>query len=247
MKNWNKAMVAALVAVLALPAAAQWSTSKKGNSARQTVASQPVAAVEKPASTAPVPAAEKPAAASERPTIVAKAAEVPEVRPAPGAERPDYMIGAEDVLNVSVWKEPELTQTVPVRPDGNISLPLINDVPAVGLTPMQLAAHITARFKQYLAEPRVTVIVAQINSRRFYILGEVARPGAFPLLPNMTVLQALSTAGGMREFANPSKIYVLRNENGSAKKYPFNYKQVIAGKRVEQDIQLKPGDTVVVP
>lgn len=244
MKNWKRAMVAALVAVLAIPAAAQWTTSKKSNSTKQAVASQAA----EPAVTQP---AEKPAATKERPderpTMVAKAAEVPEVRPAPGAENPDYLIGAEDMLNVNVWKEPELTQAVPVRPDGNISLPLINDVRAVGLTPMQLAAHITARFKQFLAEPRVTVIVTAINSRRFYILGEVARPGAFPLLPNMTVLQALSTAGGFRDFANPSKIYVLRNENGKATKYPFNYKQVIAGKRVEQDIELKPGDTVVVP
>ena len=240
MKNWKQAMVAALVGVLAIPAAAQWTTSKKSNSAKKAVVSQAA----EPVSGQP---AEKPAAASERPTMVAKAAELPEVRPAPGAESPDYLIGAEDRLNISVWKEPELTQTVPVRPDGNISLPLISDVRAVGLTPMQLAAHITARFKQYLAEPRVTVIVTEINSRRFYILGEVARPGAFPLLPNMTVLQALSTAGGFRDFANPSKIYVLRNENGAAKKYPFNYKQVIAGKRVEQDIELKPGDTVVVP
>jgi polysaccharide export outer membrane protein len=246
MKNWNKGMVAALVAVLAIPAAAQWSTSKKSNSTKQTVASQPAPAASAPAAAAP--ASEKPAATSERPTtMVAKAAELPEVRPAPGAESPDYVIGAEDHLNVSVWKEPELSMVVPVRPDGGISLPLINDVNAVGLTPMQLAAHVTARLKQFLAEPRVTIIVTQINSRRFYVLGEVGRPGAFPLLPNMTVLQALSTAGGFREFANPSKIYVLRNENGTAKKYPFNYKQVIAGKRIEQDIQLKPGDTVVVP
>ena len=242
MKNWNQAMVTALAVMLAVPAAAQWSTSKKSGPAKKPAASQPVAAAP-----APSPEAEKPAAAERPTTMVARAAEVPDVRPAPGAESPDYLIGAEDVLNVSVWKEPELTQTVPVRPDGNISLPLISDVRAVGQTPMQLAAHITARFKQFLAEPRVTVIVTEINSRRFYILGQVARPGAFPLLPSMTVLQALSTAGGFREFANPSKIYVLRNENGAAKKYPFNYKDVIAGKRVEQDIQLKPGDTIVVP
>jgi polysaccharide export outer membrane protein len=197
---------------------------------------------------AAAPAPEKPATAPERTTtMVAKAAEVPEVRPAPGSESPDYVIGAEDNISVSVWKEPELTMQVVVRPDGSISLPLINDVNAAGLTPMQLGAHITARLKQYLAEPRVTVIVTQINSRRFYVLGEVGRPGAFPLLPNMTVLQALSTAGGFREFANPSKIYVLRNENGTAKKYPFNYKKVVAGKNTEQDIMLKPGDTVVVP
>ncbi len=241
MKNGSKLLAAALVVALAVPAAAQWSTSKKNGSVKKTLSSEPAAAAP-----APKPAPEQPAPA-ERTTMVAKAAEVPEVRPAPGAESPDYQIGAEDVINVSVWKEPELTQTVPVRPDGNISLPLINDIPAIGLTPMQLAAHITARFKQFLAEPRVTVIVTEINSRRFYILGEVARPGAFPLLPNMTVLQALSTAGGFREFANQSKVYVLRNENGKSTKYPFNYKKVIAGKNVEQDIQLKPGDTVVVP
>ena len=246
MKNWNQLMVAALVAGLAIPAAAQRSTSKKGNSTKQAVASQSVPAA--PAPVAAAPTQEKPAATTERATtMVAKAAEVPEVRPAPGAENPDYVIGAEDHLSVSVWKEPELTMMVVVRPDGSISLPLINDVNAAGLTPMQLAAHVTARLKQFLAEPRVTIIVTQINSRRFYVLGEVGRPGAFPLLPNMTVLQALSTAGGFREFANPSKIYVLRNENGKATKYPFNYKQVIAGKRVEQDIQLKPGDTIVVP
>ncbi len=232
MKNGSKLIVAALAVILALPAAAQWSTSKKGNPNKKPAASAPAAAT---------------ASAEKRTTMVAKAAELPEVRPAAGAESPDYLIGADDRLLVSVWKEPELTQTVPVRPDGNISLPLIHDVPAVGQTPMQLAAHITARFKQFLAEPRVTVIVTEINSRRFYILGEVARPGAFPLLPNMTVLQALSTAGGFREFANPSKIYVLRNENGKATKHRFNYKDVIAGKRVEQDIELKPGDTVVVP
>ncbi|MGH9601611.1 MAG: polysaccharide biosynthesis/export family protein [Terriglobales bacterium] len=246
MKNWKQLMVTVLAAMLAIPAAAQWSTSKKGNSTKQTVASQPAQVTPAPAAAAPAP--EKPAADAERPTtMVAKAAEMPEVRPASGAESPDYVIGAQDFLNINVWKEPELSMAVPVRPDGSISLPLINDVNATGLTPMQLAAHITARLKQYLAEPRVTVIVTQINSRRFYVLGEVGRPGAFPLLPNMTVLQALSTAGGFREFANPSKIYVLRNENGKAKKYPFNYKQVIAGKNIEQDIQLKPGDTLVVP
>ncbi|MCI0353863.1 MAG: polysaccharide biosynthesis/export family protein [Acidobacteria bacterium] len=245
MKNWNKAMVAALAAVLAVPAAAQWSTSKKGSSTAKNAASPPAAAA--PAPVAENPATSQPDAKPVATTMVAKAAEVPEVRPAAGAASPDYLIGAQDVINVNVWKEPELSMLVPVRPDGNISLPLIHDVRAQGQTPMQLAAHITARLKQYLAEPRVTVIVSQINSRRFYVLGEVARPGAFPLLPNMTVLQALSTAGGIRDFANPSKIYVLRTDNGAARKFPFNYKDVISGKRVEQDIELKPSDTVVVP
>jgi len=243
MKNWNQAMVTALAVMLAVPAAAQWSTSKKSDAAKKPAASQPATTPQGGSS----PAVEKPAPAERPTTMVARAAEVPEVRPAPGAENADYQIGPQDVLNVSVWKEGELSVSVPVRPDGNISLPLINDVRAEGQTPMQLAAHINARLKQFVAEPRVTVIVTQINSRRFYVLGEVGRPGAFPLLPNMTVLQALSTAGGLRDFANPKKVYVLRNENGVAKKYPFNYKDVLNGKHVEQDIQLKPGDTVVVP
>jgi len=160
---------------------------------------------------------------------------------------PAYVVGAEDVLSVNVWKEVELSVVIPVRPDGKISLPLINDIQAAGHSPMELASEITARLKQFVADPRVTVTVTQINSRRFYILGEINRPGAFPLLPNMTVLQAISTAGGFTQYANTSKIYVLRNENGRQIKFPFNYKNVINGQRVEQNLEMKPGDTLVVP
>ncbi len=160
---------------------------------------------------------------------------------------PSYVIGEEDQLNINVWKEPEITRTVPVRPDGKISLPLINDVQASGLTPSQLALSITERLRKFIAEPQVTVIVTQINSRRVYIMGEVSRPGAYPLLPNMTVLQALSSAGGFSQFANLKGIYVLRAENGKQTKFPFNYKDVIKGQRAEQNIILKPGDTIVVP
>lgn len=160
---------------------------------------------------------------------------------------PAYVIGAEDQLNISVWKEPDITRTVPVRPDGKISLPLINDVEAAGLTPMQLAMSISEKLKKYIADPQVTVIVTGINSRRYYIVGEMNRAGAFPLLPNMTVLQALSSAGGFTQFANLKAIYVLRIENGKSSKFPFNYKDVIKGIRPEQNITLKPGDTIVVP
>ena len=170
-----------------------------------------------------------------------------EYKPIAATEDPSYEIGAEDVLNVSVWKEPELSRTVPVRPDGKISLPLLNDVQAVGLTPMQLAMLITEKLRKFVAEPQVTVIVTAINSRRIYIVGEVARAGAFPMLPSMTVLQALSSAGGFSQFADQKKIYVLRNEKGKTTKYPFNYKEVIKGQRPEQNILLKPGDTIVVP
>ncbi|MBI1749159.1 MAG: polysaccharide biosynthesis/export family protein [Acidobacteria bacterium] len=160
---------------------------------------------------------------------------------------PAYVIGAEDQLSISVWKEPDITRLVPVRPDGKISLPLINDVQAAGLTPMQLAMSVSEKLKKFISDPQVTVIVTGINSRRYYIVGEMNRAGAFPLLPNMTVLQALSSAGGFTQFANMKGIYVLRIENGKSVKLPFNYKEVIKGSRPEQNIILKPGDTIVVP
>jgi polysaccharide export outer membrane protein len=160
---------------------------------------------------------------------------------------PNYVIGAQDVLDISVWKEPDLSRQVPVRPDGKISLPLLNDVQASGMTPTQLAAQITSGLGKYINSPQVTVIVSQINSQRIYILGEVGRAGAYVMLPGMTVLQALSNAGGFTAFSNQKGIYVLRQENGKQQKYFFNYKEVISGKKVEQNIELKAGDTIVVP
>ena len=160
---------------------------------------------------------------------------------------PNYVIGAQDVLDINVWKEPDVSRIVPVRPDGKISLPLLNDVQAAGLTPAQLAAQITESLKKYVTSPQVTVIVTTINSQRVYILGEVTRPGAFPLIPGMSVLQALSSAGGFTQFAKVKSIFVRRLENGKETKFPFNYKDVISGKKPEQDILLKAGDTIVVP
>jgi polysaccharide export outer membrane protein len=173
-------------------------------------------------------------------------AAAPEVRTPAPEPAADYVIGADDTLHVSVWKEPDLTATLPVRPDGKISLPLLNDVPAAGLTPMQLAASITEKLKKYIADPRVTVVVTAMNSRRIFVTGEVTHPGAMPLLPNMTVLQALSSAG-FTQFANVKGIYLLRTENGRQVKLPFNYKEVVKGKNPEQNIRLQPGDTLVVP
>jgi polysaccharide export outer membrane protein len=167
--------------------------------------------------------------------------------PKAATEDPSYEIGAEDQLNINVWKEPEVSRSVPVRPDGKISLPLINDVQAVGLTPMQLAMSISEKLKKFISDPQVTVIVLTINSRRYYIVGEMARAGAFSLIPNMTVLQAISSAGGFTQFANMKAIYVLRIVDGKSVKFPFNYKEVIKGIRPEQNIILKPGDTIVVP
>ena len=163
------------------------------------------------------------------------------------AETPaDYVIGADDSLHISVWKEPDLSATLPVRPDGKISLPLLNDVPAAGLTPMQLADSITTKLKKYIADPRVTVVVTAMNSRRIFVTGEVTHSGAMPLLPGMTVLQALSSAG-FTQFASLKKIYLLRTENGRQVKLPFNYKEVVKGDHPEQNIRLRPGDTIVVP
>ena len=177
----------------------------------------------------------------------AKPAKAPAAEAPAAADSPsDYVIGADDTLHISVWKEPDLTATLPVRPDGKISLPLLNDVPAAGLTPMQLAASITEKLKKYISDPRVTVVVTAMNSRRVFVTGEVAHPGAMALLPNMTVLQALASAG-FTQFANVKAIYLLRTENGRPGKIPFNYKEVVKGHNPEQNIMLKPGDTIVVP
>jgi polysaccharide export outer membrane protein len=158
----------------------------------------------------------------------------------------DYVIGADDTLHVSVWKEPDMSETLPVRPDGKISMPLLNDVMAAGLTPLQLKDSITEKLKKYIDDPRVTIVVVGMNSRRIFVTGEVLRSGPMALMPHMTMLQALSQAG-FSQFANLKAIYLLRTENGKQEKLPFNYKQVVKGNHPEQNIVLKPGDTVVVP
>ena len=158
-----------------------------------------------------------------------------------------YKIGPQDMLQIDVWKEPEITRVVPVRPDGKITLPLLNDVQAAGLTPMELASAISDGLKKYINNPQVSVSVSTINSRRVYVTGEVTKPGAFPMLPNMTVLQALTSAGGFTQFAKIKSIYILRSEGGKQVKVPFNYKAVVEGKKPEENIELQTGDTVVVP
>jgi polysaccharide biosynthesis/export protein len=181
------------------------------------------------------------------PTQKAAAASASKTMSQGQANDAEYKIGAQDVLRIDVWKEDQLTRTVPVRPDGKITLPLVNDVQAIGLTSMQLAAVITDGLKKYITNPQVTVTIAEINSRRIYVTGEVTRPGAFPLLPNMTVLQALSGSGGFTQFARSKKIYILRTEDGKQTKIPFNYNEVVGGKKPEQNIALQPGDVIVVP
>jgi polysaccharide export outer membrane protein len=167
--------------------------------------------------------------------------------PVSSATDADYVIGPQDVVRIDVWKEPDISRTIPVRPDGKLSLPLLNDIQASGLTAVQLGKAIREGLTKYLTNPEVTVTVTEINSRRVYITGEVTRAGAFPLLPNMTVLQALSSAGGFTQFAKLKGIYVLRNEGGKQVKLPFNYKEVVKGKNQDENILLQPGDVIVVP
>ena len=165
----------------------------------------------------------------------------------PATTDPAYVIGPEDVLNINVWKEPDMTRTVPVRPDGKVSLPLINDVQAAGSTPQQLASTVTDKLRKYVQDPQVTVIVTATNSQRIFVVGEVLRAGAFPLIPGMTVLQALSSAGGFTTFADVKKIHVMRVVEGKHVNLPFNYKEVLKGDNPDQNIKLEPGDTVIVP
>lgn len=160
---------------------------------------------------------------------------------------PEYVVGESDVLHVNVWKEPEVTQTVIVRTDGNISLPLINDVHVAGQTPLQIQTAIADKLKAYLTNPQVTVTVTDIRSKRAFITGEVARPGGYPLNTETNVLQLIAQAGGLTPFAKRDSITVLRYEKGKEIRLPFKYSQVVHGKKAEQNVSLHAGDTVVVP
>ncbi len=166
----------------------------------------------------------------------------------PGIQPDSYIIGAEDVIGIYVWKEPEMSRSVPVRPDGMISLPLVGEVKALGYTPVQLQGVLGDAMKKYVSDPQVTVIVEKVSSLNFNIVGEVNHPGYFPLTRRMTVLDAIAMAGGFRDFAKTKKIYVLRTAaNGAEQRLPFNYKDVISGKNTQENIELQPRDTIVVP
>jgi polysaccharide biosynthesis/export protein len=159
-----------------------------------------------------------------------------------------YVIGANDVLAINVWKEPDISRSVPVRSDGKISLPLVGELQAGGQTPRQLEQEITKRLQSYISEPEVTVIVTASNSQKVNIMGMVSRPGAYLLTRSTTVLDAIAMAGGFKDFAKQKSIYVLRQApDGTQKRIPFNYKEVIKGKNPDQNIPLQTGDTLVVP
>jgi polysaccharide export outer membrane protein len=173
----------------------------------------------------------------------------PQTPPAVGASPQDsatYMIGADDQLQVTVWKEAALTGSLTVRPDGDISMPLLGDVLAAGKTPMQLADLISAGLKKYVNDPTVTVTVSQVNSKRVFLIGQVQHIGPVMITPGMTVLQAISTAGGLTPYANGKKIYILRGPQGAQKRIPFNYKTALRDGN-QQGVTLVPGDTIVVP
>jgi polysaccharide biosynthesis/export protein len=170
---------------------------------------------------------------------------------APSGNKPhddSFVIGNDDVLAINVWKEPDLSRSIQVRPDGRISLPLMGEVQAAGRTPLQLEQDIAAQLRNYIAKPEVTVMVDQINSKKFNILGQVAKPGSYSLSLAPTVVDAIATAGGLRDFAKQKSIYVLRQSpGGKESRIVFNYKDFIHGKNLQQNVKLEPHDTVVVP
>jgi polysaccharide biosynthesis/export protein len=159
-----------------------------------------------------------------------------------------YVIGANDVLAINVWKEPDISRSVPVRSDGKISLPLVGELTASGQTPLQLEQEIAKRLQNYISEPEVTVIVTDSKSQKVNIMGMVTKPGAYLLTSATTVLDAIAMAGGFKDFAKQKSIYVLRQApDGTQKRIPFNYKEVIKGQNPDQNIRLQAGDTLVVP
>lgn len=167
--------------------------------------------------------------------------------PPPVAPPPDYVIGPDDVLSVVFWRDKDMSADVAVRPDGKISLPLLNDVQAAGLTPPQLRDRLMEDAKNYVEDPNVTVVIRQINSRRVFVTGQVNKPGPYALGGATTVLQLIAMAGGVPEYAHTKNIRVMRTENGKQVSLRFNYNEVVAGKNLKQNIELKPGDTVIVP
>ena len=159
-----------------------------------------------------------------------------------------FVIGNDDVLSINVWKEPDVSRSIPVRSDGKISLPLAGEIRAAGRTPLELEQEIASKLKNYISEPDVTVMVQQINSQKFNILGQVNKPGSYPLTNSATVLDAIALAGGFRDFAKKKSIYILRqNSDGGQSRIRFNYKDIVKGENPAQNIKLQPRDTIVVP
>jgi polysaccharide biosynthesis/export protein len=158
-----------------------------------------------------------------------------------------YVIGPEDVLTILFWRDKDMSGDVTVRPDGKISTPLLNDIQAAGLTPEELRVRINNEAAHYIEDPNATVVVKQINSRKVFITGEVEKPGVYPLSGPMSVLQLIANAGGFKEYAKRDAVLIVRKEDGRQVQLPFDYNAVVRGKKLNQNVELKPGDTVVVP
>jgi polysaccharide export outer membrane protein len=170
---------------------------------------------------------------------------------APSGTKPhdnSFVIGNDDLLSINVWKETDLSRSIPVRSDGKISLPLVGEVQAAGRTPLELERDIAGKLRNYITDPEVTVMVQQINSEKFNILGQVARPGSYSLALATTIVDAIAAAGGFRDFAKQKAVYILRQTpGGSESRIAFNYKDFIKGKNPSQNVKLQPNDTIVVP
>jgi polysaccharide biosynthesis/export protein len=240
---------AIVFSMAAWPAAAQSAPpAGSGPAGKATATTTPAApAARTPAAPAKTPAASdksKPADKTAA-TPAASADKAPVV--APVVTPPGYIIGTDDVLTVVFWREKDVSGDVVVRPDGKISLPLINDVVAAGRTPDELRAELATIAARYLEDPNPTVVVKQINSRKVYVTGNVMKPGAYPIMAPTSVLQLLAQAGGLREFADEKNIIVVRTENGKQSSYRINYHDVVTRKNLRQNITLRAGDTVVVP
>ena len=217
----------ALSAVLSLAAFAQ--TAQPAPSSVRPSRPQPAAA-STPQDPSPAPETTAPPAPAASATAVS----------------PDYVIGPGDSLSVNVWKEPTVSGTLPVRPDGMISLALVGDLQASGLTPAHLGEEISERLRKFINDPAVTVTVLGVNSKRIFLIGEISKPGEQPLIPGLTPLQAIASAGGLNQFANGKHIYILRGTAGKQQKIPFDYKKAIKDGNL-QGVTLAPGDTIVVP
>jgi len=163
------------------------------------------------------------------------------------ADSDTYVIGPEDVLSINVWREEALTRQVPVRRDGKISLPLVDEIHAAGLTPLQLKEKLTLRLKEFIDNPNVSVIVTQANSQKVYVSGEVRTPGVYPLRGETTLLQVIPMAGGFTEWADQKKVLIIRKESGKDKRIVVNYKKIVSGEDMSYNIILEPGDTIIVP
>jgi len=164
-----------------------------------------------------------------------------------GTDSDQYVIGAEDVLSIHVWKEDAFTKTIPVRMDGKISLPLVQEIKAAGLTPLQLKEVLTRRLKEFIENPVVSVTVAEANSYKVYVSGQVKTPGVYRLRSETSVAQIIPMAGGFTDWANQKKILIIRNENGREKRITVNYRKIIRGSDTDSNVILKTGDTIIVP